>query len=72
MFLVPGDEDVGLVAMDARDRAQSVGREKFVLIEHVAQGTHEPVVGRRSEHPVAEMRARFTVGDRRFEVFAVV
>ena len=25
MFLVPGDEDVGLVAMDARDRAQTVG-----------------------------------------------
>ena len=72
MFLVPRSEDVGFVAMDARDRAQSVGREKFVFIEHVAQQAHEPVVGRRSKHPVAEMRARFAVGDRRLEVFAVV
>ena len=66
MLLVPGDEDVGLVAMDARDRAQSVRGVKFVLIEHVAQGTHEPVVGRRSEQSAAEMRARFEEGDRRF------
>ncbi len=36
MFLVPGDEDVGLIAMDTRDRAQSVGREKLVFVEHVA------------------------------------
>ena len=42
MFLMPGDENVGLVAVDARDRAQSVGRKKFILIEHVAQGMHEP------------------------------
>jgi hypothetical protein len=43
MLLVPGDEDAGLVAMDARDRAQSVKGEKSVLIEHVARTSRSRV-----------------------------
>ena len=37
MFFVARAEDVGLLAMDARNGAQAMRREKFVFVEHVAQ-----------------------------------
>ena len=52
MLVAADAEDVGLLAMDARERADAVGREKFVFIEHVAQHALQPLARRDGQQAV--------------------
>ena len=41
VFLAPDMDDVGMVGMVARQRADAVGAEEFVLVEHLRQHAAE-------------------------------
>src|SRR6266404_9445180 len=72
VLVVAHAEHVGMIAMIARDRTQTVGREEFVLIEHVAQRPAQPLARRDRQHAVSSGRARLAVSDERSQVFAVI
>src|SRR5271165_1050673 len=71
MLLVACMENVRILAVKARYGAQSKGRQKLVLVQHVPQRPFEALQCWNGKHPVTKMRAWFAVGDERLEVCSV-
>ena len=63
VFVVAHAKDVRMIAMDARDGAQTVGREEFVFIEHVAQGALQSLACWNRQHAIASERTDVAIRD---------
>ena len=58
--------------MDARDGAQTIRREKFVFIKHVAQGALQSLARWDRQHAIAGERAHVAISDQAGKVLAVI
>src|SRR5262249_42587454 len=71
-FFVTRAEDIRLLAMDTRDRPNSVRGQEFVFIQHVSKRATQSIASWDRQHPVSGEGANLAICDERRQVLAVV